>query len=115
MMKHRPKLYLFATVIFSAIGCAAESGDAILDEEPAETATATAAACVVPSVDIDRSLFVSPTTAAEQADLRARFAVSRIMQQILASSGAPRPASGTLLWQRWWDTQNARARRPVPR
>jgi len=105
-MKHRPELYLFATAIVSAIGCAAESGDAILAEEPVETATAAAAACVVPTVDIDRSLFVSPTTAAEQTDLRARFAVSRIMQQILASSGAPRPANGTLLWQRWWDTQN---------
>jgi len=112
MMKNRPELYLFATAIATAIGCASEAGEPLLAEELAEgpaatTAAAAAASCVVPTVDIDRSLFVSPTAAAEQTELRTRFPVSRIMQQIFTSSGATLPGDGTALWKRWWDTQNA--------
>jgi hypothetical protein len=100
-MKHGSTLYLFSTAIAAVIGCTSETGEAPLAE------TTEAAACVVPTVDIDRSLFVSPTAAADQLALRARFPVSRIMGQILASSGAAQPINGIALWQRWWDTQNS--------
>jgi cysteine-rich repeat protein len=65
-------------------------------------------------VDIDSSLFISPTTAADQELLRSRFGVSRIMDRILASAGVARPANGAELFQRWWDTQNSSASAVFP-
>jgi hypothetical protein len=103
-MKTRPALYLFASALTAAIGCTTE-----LDEQPGGDAVAApepVAACTVPPIDIERSLFVSPTAPADQAALRSRFSVSRIMSHLLASSGAARPASGAELFRRWWDTQN---------
>ena len=71
--------------------------------------------CTVgPKIDIDRSLFISPTAPAEQTALRSRFAVSRIMEHVLASSGAARPSGGGELFRRWWDTQNSRATAAFP-
>lgn len=107
MMKYRPALYLFTAAVAGATGCTSELDEAPAGEAPPAAAAAAAAACVVPTVNVDRSLFVSPTSAIEQTQLRARFSVSRIMQQILASSGAALPLDGTALWQRWWDTQNS--------
>ena len=102
-MKNRLELYLFATAIATAIGCTTDPSEVILDEEPTELAACPA----VPVVDIDRSLFVSPTAPLEQAELRLRFSVPRIMKQILTSAGTPRPLNDTELWQRWWDTQKS--------
>jgi hypothetical protein len=104
-MKHSRPFSLFATslAIAAAVGCTTDPSDEPLDADAPEEG----AACVVPPVDIDRSLFVSPTQPPEQGLLRSRFAVSRIMSHILASSGAARPASGAELFGRWWDTQNA--------
>lgn len=106
-MKNRPELYLCATAIVTAIGCTSDAIDATEEITPIDESAL--ALCPAPVVDIDRSLFVSPTVAVEQAELRTRFSVGRIMKQILLSSGAPRPADGTALWQRWWDTQNSSA------
>lgn len=108
-MKNRPELYLCATAIVTTIGCITDPIEPLLDEEPEALA-----ACPVPIIDIDRSLFVSPTAPLEQAELRARFSVPRIMDHLLASSGAARPASGTALFQRWWDTQNSSASAVFP-
>lgn len=67
------------------------------------------AACTIPSLNVDRSLFVSPTLATDQAALRARFSLSRVLTHVLASSGAARPAGAAELFHRWWDTQNSAA------
>src|SRR5262245_55979685 len=100
-MKTRPSHYLFATAIATAaIGCTTESEPTVTDD-PEELAV-----CLAPNIDIDRSLFVSPTVPVEQNELRARFSVSRIMQHILQSARTARPTDGTELWRRWWDTQN---------
>jgi len=107
-MKIRPAQYLFATAMAAAVGCTSEADDPVEDLPPAD-ASGSAAACIATPIHIERSLFVSPTAPADQAALRSRFPVSRIMNHVLASSGAARPASGAELFRRWWDTQNSSA------
>src|SRR5262245_9391741 len=80
-----PSLYLFTTAIATAIGCTSELAEPDAPLPPDDGAT-----CPAQVIDVNRSLFVSPTDPAEQAALRSRFAVSRIMSHILASSGAQR-------------------------
>jgi len=106
-MKTRPSLYLLASALTAAIGCTLDADEPSADDPAVDSPPV--AACAVTPIDIDRSLFVSPTAPADQAALRSRFAVSRIMSRILSSSGAPRPLDGTELFRRWWDTQNASA------
>ncbi len=107
-MLHRPELFILAGAIAAASGCVTDASEAPGAAEP--DAPGEAATCPAPPpIDVDRSLFVSPTAPGEQAELRARFSVARIMDHILASSGAPRPAGGAELFQRWWDTQNSSA------
>jgi len=103
-MNYRPVIFCFATALTAATACTSD-----LDEPPPDEVPDAAAPCTVPPLDVDRSLFISPTAPADQAALRSRFAVSRIMNHILASSGAARPASGAELFRRWWDTQNSSA------
>ena len=94
-----------AAAIATLAGCATDPSETdrlVPDDEVQEQAICPAPAPVV----IDRSLFVSPTLAVEQAELRSRFSVAKIMKHILTSSGATAPADGTALWQRWWDSQN---------
>jgi hypothetical protein len=100
-MKSYSQRCLFAAVLATAIGCTSDPSEPLLTEEPDESA-----ACTIPALDIDRSLYVSPTTPSDQALLRSRFPVARIMTQLLQSSGAKRPVSGVELFRRWWDTQN---------
>jgi hypothetical protein len=100
-MKNHAELLFFATAFATITGCT-DPADPILDEDPDDLAVCQA----TPPINIDRSLFVSPTAPIEQAQLRARFSVSRIMNHLLASAGTARPADGTELFQRWWDTQN---------
>ena len=117
-----PATVVAATLLSTlAAGCAADAGTPPLDEAAAAVDVAAAAAssapllarpgaaCTIPSINIDRSLFVSPTLATDQAALRARFPLSRILGHILASSGAARPADAAELFHRWWDTQNSAA------
>jgi hypothetical protein len=87
-MKNRPPLSLLATAITAMIGCTLDQAEELVSEEPGALA-----ACIAPNIDIDRSLFVSPTDPIEQNQLRTRFRVSRIMNHILASSGAALPDS----------------------
>ncbi|HWO19820.1 MAG TPA: hypothetical protein VNO30_13635 [Kofleriaceae bacterium] len=107
-MMTRPALYLLASTLTAAIGCTSDLELPADDTADAPDAPP-AAACTVTPIDVDRSLFVSPTAPPDQAALRARFSVSRIMNHILASSGAGQPASGAELFRRWWDTQNSSA------
>lgn len=101
-MNLRPALFL-ASALAAASGCTTD----MEEPSPDPTPDAGPAACAAPpTIDVDRSLFVSPRAPAEQALLRQRFAVGRILSQILASSGAARPATGDELFRRWWDTQN---------
>jgi hypothetical protein len=100
-MKTHSQLCLSAIAFTTAIGCTADPSEPLLTEEPDQSA-----ACTVPTINIDRSLFVSPTTQSEQSQLRQRFTVTRIMKHIRDSSGAARPADGHELFRRWWDTQN---------
>ncbi|HWO24504.1 MAG TPA: hypothetical protein VNO30_37435 [Kofleriaceae bacterium] len=91
-----------AAALTAATGCATEPPtEPHLAEAPDPSA-----ACVIPAIDVARSLLVSPTSQSEQTQLRTRFTVTRIMKHILDSSGAARPASGHELFRRWWDTQN---------
>ena len=99
---------VFATAIATTIGCATES-DELVPEDEAQPQELALCPIPPPPIDIDRSLFVSPTLAIEQAELRQRFSVGRIMKHILVSSGAQFPADGTELFRRWWDTQNSAA------
>ena len=110
-MSSRIAKSLLVAALAAAIGCTVDPTDS---GEEHVTETGPLAACVVPPIHVDRSLFVSPTTAADQAALRAKFPVSRIMKHLLTSSGAARPADGTELWRRWWDTQNATASSQFP-
>jgi hypothetical protein len=64
-----------------------------------ERVTAAAAAPQAISVDVRRSLVVT-----EQAILN-RFALSRVMEQLVQQSGQP-GLTGLALFQQWWDTQN---------
>ena len=107
-MKTRPALYLFASAITAAVGCTSDLDEPGAGDGPADGPDVVAA-CIVPAIDVDRSLFVSPTVPADQAALRARFSVSRIMSHIVATGGTARPADGTELFRRWWDTQNSGA------
>ena len=100
-MKIHPQHRLFAAAIATSIGCTSEPEGPLLAEEPDLSA-----ACTIPAIYVDRSLLVSPTSQSEQTQLRARFAVTRIMKHIRDSSGAARPADGHELFRRWWDTQN---------
>ena len=100
-MKSHPQTCLFAAVLATAIGCTSDPSEPLLTEEPDESA-----ACTLPAIHLDRSLFVSPTTQSEQTQLRSRFTVTRIMKHIRDSSGLARPQDGHELFRRWWDTQN---------
>jgi hypothetical protein len=117
-MSNRPELISIAAAALAAlaaIGCTidpadpADSGDPAPVEDAPDDVAEAAMCPAPPPIDIDRSLFVSPTNPLDQAQLRARFSASRIMAHLLASSGAARPASGTELFRRWWDTQNSGA------
>jgi mono/diheme cytochrome c family protein len=108
-MKTCPTLYLLASAITAAVGCTSD-----LDEPSAGDGPDVVAACTIPTIDVDRSLFVSPTAPPDQMALRARFSVSRIMSRILATGGTARPADGTELFRRWWDTQNSSATAAFP-
>jgi hypothetical protein len=111
MKSHSPlsPLSVLATSLIAAIGCTSDPSESILDEELGRNV-----ACTVGAINVDRSLFVSPTTATEQALLRQRFSLSRIMSHVLASSGAAHPADATELFRRWWDTQNSTATAVFP-
>ncbi len=59
-MQTRPSLYLLASAITAAVGCTSDldaptAGDGSTDEPDV------VAACAIPTIDVDRSLFVSPT------------------------------------------------------
>ena len=117
-MKHRPQPRSVATSVVASLAAAAAAltaaacvpDDVGVDPlPPPGEASAAAAACTIPPLNVDRSLFVSPTAPTEQAALRARFSLSRILAHVLASSGAARPAGAAELFHRWWDSQNSAA------